>query len=554
MAWWEADPEAQKSIVAVPGCTIWQDEAWGKLCQSKEVVLAYDSDHPKTNALGHVARAGWDGMQRVAGKLRGSAASVHILYWGPEGYDPEQPSGYDVRDLLSGAPGPVLSLKEREPVLQGLLERVDDVPAEWTAEGNGNGRVPGIQPLPCSDWLICEAAWVDALEWRRDLSDVMLVMLATASSTDRAGDNQLFLQVVGDPGTAKTRMCKGLLASRKCKALLHLKSFHSGYKKPGEHGKDCSYVARINGYCLVTPEYNALALGMNSAEIDKQARQIFDGESGNTYANDDTDRQYKGLRTPWVQAGTPDMMDKDQSRLGDRFIRIRIESPTEYTKRAILLRSLRNERQAMRETSDGTEASIIPPRLRHAYAVTGGFVDWLRANIDRKIGAIDMDEEAEYLLCDMAALVSDLRARPNMDPRKYETHHSKEMGSRLAGQFGRLATCLAVVLGKEVVDREVLRIIRRVAFDTGYGHTLNIVRLLCQVNPKTGDGRTYQECGGLAGQTLANWMNVTPERAENYAGFLRRIDVLDLYEGPHGGNGWVLTPRVHDLYRRVLED
>lgn len=562
MALWEvarAANLAPTTIIAVPGCNQWRDE-WTDLCAGKNVRLWFDSDHPRTygpnSNSSKISRPGFDGMVRVAKRLSGRAVSVQWLRWGPEGYDPERPDGWDIRDHLSQGLGNVI---ERRLFLNELLGKMEHAPAEWfssTALTNGrlahgvNGSGPDVEPESCDTFLKCEEAWADALEWRKELSDVIAVMLAVAASTNQAGDNQLLLQVIGDPGSAKTRMCKGLLVSNTCKLVLHLKSFHSGYK--GEDGKDVSFVSRINGMCLVTPEADALSIGLSWDQLNSQMRQIFDGESAHTYGNSSVDMHYKGLRSPWIQAGTPALMDKDQSRLGDRFLRIRIEKPTEETKQAILLRALRNERAAVIETSNGTEASIIPPKLRKAYALTGGYVNWLRANIEEQIALVDMDEAAEKCCVDLAMLTADMRARPNMDPRKHEVHHTKEIPSRLVAQFGRLALCLAVVLNKKTIDTEILRIVKKVALDTSHGHTLNITQWMCCKNPRSAEGHNYQETGGLMETVLCTWTRMTKDKMTNYLMFLQSIDVLEFNHINQKGGAWKLTDRVYDLYLRVV--
>ncbi len=553
MALWELSSRSEDvNTIAVPGCQQWRDD-WSEMLRGKHVTLMYDSDHPVASALaqGRTVTPGYDGMVRVAKRLSGIAGSVRWLRWGPDGFDPTRPSGWDVRDEMSAW----VTADERRTSLTRLLDKVQDAPADWSLpHTNGvahySGGSPEVEPESCDSWARCEAAWWNALEWRGELSDVMSVMLSVAASTNQAGDNQLFLQVIADPGSAKTRMCKGLLVSKSCKQLTHLKSFHSGWKQ-GNDSKDCSLVSRINGLCLVTPEADAVHQGMNAQQIDTQVRQIFDGDSGNTYGNSDEDRQYKGLRSPWIQAGTPALMDKDQSRLGDRFLRIRIEQPEQEVKRSIMLRALRNERQAVLETSNGTESSIIPPKLRRAYALTGGYVDWLRAHVEERIALVDMNPAAEERCCDMAELVADMRARPNMDPKKHEVHHTKELGSRLAGQLGRLSLCLAVVLNRCAVDAEVLRVVRKVTLDTAHGYTLNIAQWLASPEPNSG-GRTYQEGGGLAPQVLAVWSGMTRERLENYMVFLCKIGVAQWRSRGVGGGAWALTDRVYDLYLRVI--
>jgi hypothetical protein len=93
------------NVLAVPGCQVFFPE-WSTLFARKSVVLLFDSDHPRTN--GQVGKslkpAGFSGMRRVASLLAASSprpADISFLSWGPEGYDPKKPSGYDIRDYLT---------------------------------------------------------------------------------------------------------------------------------------------------------------------------------------------------------------------------------------------------------------------------------------------------------------------------------------------------------------------------------------------------------------------------------------------------------------------
>lgn len=557
MAYWEVIQSTatnkDSNIIASPGCNVWRDE-WTTLCKGKDVTLWYDSDHPRTiggiKSTGQKFQPGYDGMQRVAKRLSGHAHSVSFLRWGPEGYDPSKPDGWDVRDALSSVP-------VRLDALRSLLPLIEPAPAEWfspqhvNVNGSTNGKVPALEPESCDNWLKCKAAWKDALEWRDELSDVMVTMLAVAASTNQSGKNQLFLLVVGEPGSAKTTLCHGMLVSRHCKILSHIKSFHSGYKKEG--GEDCSLVNRISGRCLITPEISALANNGNIDQLDNEARQIFDGETSNTYGNSDVDREYKALRCPWIRAGTPTILDRDQSRLGDRFLKVRIEQPDEEVKQAILLRAIRNEIRAVVESSNGTAASIIPPELRKAYALTGGYVDWLFANAEEKLQevACNMTEDVELKCANLAMLVAEMRARPNMDPKKLETFHGKELPTRLVSQITRLAACTAVVLNKPTIDKEVMHVVRKVALDTAYGHSLNIVVWMCTRDPGSPD-RTYQETGGISEKNLALWCNMSLSNMYSYLTFLRKIGVVKYDRYAHAGVSWTLTDRVYELYLNVM--
>ena len=288
-------------------------------------------------------------------------------------------------------------------------------------------------------------------------------------------------------------------------------------------------------------------------QIMSQQRRIFDGKSGATFKNSSQDTLYVGLRTPWIMAGTPALLDTDQSRLGDRFQRVIIEDPGQDEKRAILRSAIRSERRAMLETSNGTAGGIVDPKTRKAHALTGGYIDWLRANVEEKLPLVEsnLTDEVEDMCADLAELAADLRARPCEDKRKREVHDSKELPTRLARQNIRLATHLCVVMNKIMVDSDVMRVVRKVALDTAHGRPLNIVRWMCSVNPKA-HGALYQECGGLSEVVLSAWCNISKERLEMYLAFLKKIDVLQ-YRRTSQGSFWLLTDRVYDLYLRVMK-
>ena len=545
---WDRGQGHNTNIIAVPGCNVWRDE-WTQLCKGKCVTLMFDSDHPKVHTPGHKSRAGYDGMVRVAKRLSGVAASVQWVRWGPEGYDLTRPSGWDVRDHLSEA-------TDRNKALAELLAKVQPAPADWfismqAPSANGIALHPtSVEAQPCHTWAKCEAAWIAAMRWRQELSDGLAVLLAVCASTQQGG-NQLFVDFIGSPGSAKTTICKGLLVSHHCIHLENVTKLVSGFKLPDDSTKDCSFISRANGKTWITCEFDTLGSSPEYRQLMGKMRRIFDGETSTTYGNSDKDRVYTAMRTPWIRAGTQRMMDHDQSQLGDRFMRFIINDPDNNERREIARSAIQSERSAMMETVNSTAGSMVDAKTRLAHALTGGYVDWLRANVEERLGQIELPTDTEDRCIDLAELSSDMRARPTESKRRIEEYDIKEMPSRLARQNVRLASCLAVVLNKNLVDLDIMRIVRRVALDTAHGHSLNIARWLCSPNPKAG-GRTYQECGGLMEGTLATWTGMSPDRLLNYLVFLQKIDVLQLRRTPQSSGSWLLTGRVYDLYLRVI--
>ncbi len=546
---------AGASVLAVPGCGSF-DPRWCSLLAGKTVVILYDSDHPREVNGKTVPPAGREGVRRAAEVLARSESgrpdSVSYLCWGPDGYDPELPSGYDVRDWLRrGSAASAARMPDRVGHLAALLGRVQPVPAEWFARPAArvsSGKTAALTPIPCRSWKTLVDAWRRAMRWRRGLEDVLSVMLAVAASTDQSG-NQLFLQVIGDAGTGKTQLCDGLLTSPHCFALEHLTGFHSGFNDGT--GEDFSLIARINHKTLVTPEGDVMISSPRFPEIMSQQRRIFDGASGSTYKTSKEDRKYTGLRTPWIMAGTPTLMDSDQSRLGDRFLKVFLDTPDDEERSSILRRVGYSSLRAVTVTCNGQAGGHVSAEMREAYRTTGGYVDHLRASIESSISRVIVASDLDRVVAECEVLsefTAAFRARPPsvVRGRDPEADDTKELPSRLQAQYARLAACLAVVLQRREIDVEVLRVVRKVAVDTSSGRTLRVGRELAA------SGRE----GLLLGQVAAR-TGEGEEKVRALLNFLRKIHVAERYAEPRpdgrrvGAGRWRLTRRMESIYQEV---
>lgn len=545
------------NVIATPGANVFFEQ-WVPLLEDKRVFIHFDNDHPKKNQMtGNTAEgAGIAGVKRVARMLLGSKhppKEVHFLQWGEEiSHNPDLKSGWDVRDHLSSSE----DLVGRVRLLETLLEKVKPIPEEWKVDLPKPGSKL-LEPLPCNSWERLIDAWRKALRWRQGLDDVFSVMMAVAASTKQTGD-QLFLQVIANAGNAKTSLCEGMLVSKTCHALEHLTGFHSGYNDGS--GKDFSLLSRIDGKTLITPEGDVLMSSPHFDEIMSQQRRIFDGSSGASYKNSDEDKKYTGLRTPWIMAGTPALLDKDQSRLGDRFIRIRMDDPDSDERKKIMRRVAEAAWAAVGVTSNGTAEGQMDARIAEARRLTGGYVNWLKANMESLVENIETtNKEYVFDFCYlMGDFIADMRARPNPDIRK-DSEGAKELPSRLTHQLVRLALCLTVTLNKTAVDDEVLRRIKRVAIDTGHGKVQDIVKHLANGGDDTGEGSATTSM-------LAIWCSMTEDKMRNLLTFLRlpQVDIVEVIgtstklgrihiEMGDKSKRWRLTHRMKKLYNEVME-
>lgn len=406
-------------------------------------------------------------------------------------------------------------------------------------------------PVSCSSWKELRNAWQEALHWTPGLDAVLPAMLAVCLSTEQQGSNQLFLQLIGEAGSAKTRLCDGLLVSKHCYPLEHLTGFHSGWQ--AGQGEDFSLIGRINKKTLVTPEGDVLMSSPRFAEIMSQQRRIFDGTSGADYKTTKTQQRHEGLRTPWIMAGTPALLNTDQSRLGDRFIRIIIDPPKTDERRDILRQVCYTELRTVLVRSNCTADSIVEENLRRAYQLTGGYVDYLRARAEdilAQVAAGQSDDGSEGYVVErcmaLAEFTADFRARPDPNHKREEKHDAKEMPTRLAGQFIRMASCMAAVLQRNKIDDDVLVRIRKVAMDTARGRTYEIAK---RIHVEGNDGCSLR--------ALGMWVGESEEKIITLLRFMRRIGIVEPYSPEsngvaHLGQRWKLTPRSHSLIKEIL--
>lgn len=191
-------------VIGVPGANSWQAE-WNLSAAGKIAYLLYDNDHVKKHMKKEFIPS-VQGMLKAGKALHGEASSVLTLIWGEEGFDPNLPSGYDVRDYAKDHAD-----QTPKQILKGLIDKcVPFSEAKLDSLGNrkplseitATDESPSIQPLECRSFEeLVESAQVCLYvspEWRECLA----LCAATIFSTRLPGD-QLWFKLRGPPGTGK---------------------------------------------------------------------------------------------------------------------------------------------------------------------------------------------------------------------------------------------------------------------------------------------------------------------------------------------------------------
>lgn len=527
------------NVLGVPGANVFQ-ERWRPLFAGQDVILAVDNDHPY-EANGRMQDgAGMAGARRTAGLLAGTARSVLWLKWGPDGYDPDLKSGWDLRDALvtAGTTG-----KARASVLEALAAKTEPVPDAWLTAPDR------LQSKRCTSWRELRNSWKMAMTWTSDLEHMLAMFLAAIISTETVGDGQLWLLTTAPPSSGKTTICDALGVARgRVVVRSVLRPVFSGYKDSKDSTEDFGEVPTIRDKTLVVTDGDPLLKDPNRGLILSQYRGLFDGTAKIKY-NNDLAFDYEGVKFTFILCGTAAMRELDAAEVGARFITCAFPEHIDPDhERDVNLRVINRAFRNVRTLANGQPETRIDADMAKAKALTGGYVEHLRANAAQLIGTVEEDvpDETKVKIIEMGEFVAHLRARPS---KVQDETTEREFSPRLVEQFARLSVCLAAVLGKKSIDADVLARVRRAALDTARGRAYRYAAAMVSA--------------GQFGVTVDGMVSRTGESEQKVRDFLRfltepgirvaaRVPEADVKAANLAGRRWRLHSRFAILWRRVV--
>ena len=534
-----------QGVIAVPGAGGFQD-AWMPHLADKEVVVMFDNDHPRQAASGKTIKPGWDGTQRVGlvceqAHANNQPASLSRLVWGENGYDKELPDGYDVKDVLNELGG--------VKGIRFLLERLEELeisPKEATPE------TQTVTPIERRTFAELCTDWGDKLHFTQQLRDTLAVSLACILSTDTPGE-QLWLRLIGPPGSGKSTIAEAISASADYTFPISIQTgFHSGYTggKKENKGKDPSLIPLMNHKTVVIKDADTLLQSAARDRILSELRDIYDGTSRATYRTGES-KTYKGLRITFVLCGTDAMRTLNRSGLGERFIDCEILGDGDRS--PYLDKAFENAYETLRNAfTNGVgadnEAHGAADMLYLKQTTVGLIEHFKNAYKLRELVFPTMDKGMALRIKSIGDLLGYLRARVERDGDGLLYRPRVELGTRLVSQFTKLAICVGVVLGKKTIDREVLRIVRKVALDTANGFQYELVALLYK----------YRSTG-LSARQIELHLNIGEGTVRRLLNDCQELKIAERNSennksGQRGRNRhlWRLTPAMRRLYQQAL--
>ncbi len=444
MYWLLTDQKITDAIVVgVPGAAIFKKE-WVEHFKGREVYLCYDNDN-----------AGETGMSRAAELLSKVATGVHTINW-----PSELAQGYDLNDFVSDRQD---NPAEAYTELMGMFQ---DLSPEEASEKAGHGDPPKkvYDKIPTYKDLVREFGKNIHLD--KDMKDALAIVLASTMSIKIPGD-PLWLFLVGTAGSGKTLLLRSMQDSE----LAHYESnlrphaLISGMRM--DDGEDASLIPRLKGRCLVLKDYTEVRSQDRTAQeaIYGILRGAYDGHVRYTFGNG-LIRDYPDCHFAMVAGVTHEIHGDNRASLGERFLKCEYLGDDHDSERHI--------RAAMDGLDKLSDKELI---LRDKVAA------FLSQDLPDELPSVP--EWAKVRLIGLAQIIAQLRTSVSYGYKGEMNYRPRaEIGTRLAKQLLKLGISLCCVFGKTSIDREVYRLIEKVAFDTGFGFPQDMIRAIMKKHPR----------------------------------------------------------------------
>lgn len=506
------------AVIGVPGVTTFKD-IWIGYFQRKNVNVIYDND-----------KAGFDGQQKVASKIRTVARKLQFLI-----YPELTKTKYDIRDMIieHGA------YPDYTPAsMKKLLIRVESMMFPQTqyerdsSTGNAGSSTSAAATFAKKDSDV-KVPKREELEmmFKRHLkmkhTKDIAIMFATCFANKYKGD-PVWLFLVAPPGGSKTELLMTLSKSPyiETTSTLTPAALVPGYR--AQEGKvDPSLLKKVDGRMLVVKDMTTM-LSMQPImrdEVFGLLRDAYDGYVEKWFA---THKKSYTTHFGMIAGVTPaiDAYNSVMTTMGARFIHWRIgvdDTIQDHRDKIKKAMSNVNEEEKMRN-----ELQEVSYRF-------------LEKPIPEEMPKCS--EEVEYKIISMAMFTSAIRASIIKDKYSQEQMAPifKEVGTRLAKVFLKLAFGLCIYYDKAEIDDEVLQLLREVCVDTCPSIILNLVM------------KIYQECsdspsGDCSISRMDKFLNVSKSTVFRIAGDLELQCIIEKSGGEERvASRYKLTSEITDL-------
>lgn len=366
-------------------------------------------------------------------------------------------------------------------------------------------------------------------------AETPLAMAATLGITNSIGirGEPLWAFLIGPPSSGKTSFIDSFGGNNELfdnLSKISAKSLVSGWKD--ETGEEPSYLAKLKNKTLFVKDFTVTLTDSidSQKEVFGLLTDIFDGYVKIPYGNNQV-REFYDLYFNMVAGVTDIVHSHSAASIGERFLRIdylgKNYDSREFARRALLNFGLSDQQKELLTKN------------------TLGFINHLRSM------PMIMALQDEYIepLTDLAEFIAIIRTKVESDAKEGVKYTPRpELPSRLAKQLAKLFVSVRGVYNLDPNSDEQVDIssktsfetIKKVALDTCYGFSLDIVR-------------TIKKYPMSDRSTVAELAKIHPQRAYRVLGDLCTTGVLTKCSGRVGASGgrpahyYAINPKLSNV-------
>jgi hypothetical protein len=541
---------------------------------SADVVVATSADIFKKDWVGWFggkrvimhgdADSAGDRFNETVGKtLYGTAQDVRFLNW-PE----VRPDGWDVSDQtmerLAAGDTPAQVLESLNALVAKHHRHLNQDPGGIPlAAVEGLDGEPGIEPevewkplvLPPGQRPSFQKVVKTFRKWLKmddDMVNGLRIILAVVLSEQLPGD-PLWMYVIGPAGSGKTVLLSSTFASDRTisRSTIEPHGLISGMKVDGE---DPSLLGKVNKRTLIFKEGTVLLSMpyMVQAEVYGILRDAYDGHVQKSFGNGVT-RCYSDLHFSLLVGVTSVIYSHRDATLGERFLKFHMPNAHDHDEQIMAAVNNTTQEKEMQDALQDVVTDFlaqdvqgegriptVPSWVKHRIVALSQVLAMLRATVERSKYGRD----------------GDILFRPG-----------HEVGTRIAKQLIKFGMSVCLVNGKRVVDYETYKLMERVAFDTGIGFHVDIVRaMMTQPN-----GMTRDQISAVADVPLSTLqraledllalgvvLRTKDDPANTPGAFTDQDGILHVPDDGGSGRGigrtpylWQPSPKLSDLWSRA---
>jgi hypothetical protein len=420
-------PARNITCVGFPGSTFKQ--SWCNLFGGRELVILTDNDEAGTKILNTI-------LQRLS-QAPQKPSKTSIVRWPDLIKNDINFKGYDTNDIL----------RDKGPA---AFQYISDHIVEQENSQTATPSTTDIIPDPtCNTFEELCTSCKEIYHFTEDMR-MLLHLLITCLYSLKIEGEQLWVRVIGPPGSSKTTIAKIAGASEQALMRSTFTGLLSGWKD--DDPNDASLIPMIAGRALIVKDADAMLQLPNVKQILSQLRDFYDKFISASYLNR-VSYEYENIRSAFILCGTHALRNMDNAALGERFLDFELKVTEE-------------DRIAITSCAMQTAIDEATTGVSNEPAIAAKSKNLIDNNVLNYEGVATLHRDDRQAINVFGNVIAYLRAKVERT-KSGEVAYTPlpEVPSRIIKQMVKLFQCAPIVIQKAEPDTSTYNLGKKITLD-----------------------------------------------------------------------------------------